>query len=331
MKVLVTGGTGFLGKNLIDRLLEEGYEVTAVGRNEQEGQLLKRKGVRFLKLDLSAPEMTDALKQQEAVFHCGALSSPWGAYRDFHQSNVIGTRNIIEGCFKYGVQKLVHVSTPSIYFDYRDRLLIAEAEPLPKQAVNSYAYTKRLAEQEIDKAFEAGLPVVTIRPRALFGPGDGAIFPRLMRANEQRFVPVFGDGRTLIDVTYIDNVTEALMRCLHADSSTLGQKYNITNGEPVYLFDLLSQLFEQLGTPFRHKRIPYPVAYTLAAVMESMSKLPYVNKEPLLTRYSVGILAYSQTLDISKAERELGYRPVVTIAEGIRRFCQWWKEQEAKS
>ncbi|NIK75183.1 nucleoside-diphosphate-sugar epimerase [Paenibacillus castaneae] len=328
MKALITGATGFLGKNLSGRLLAEGHEVTAVGRNEREGKLLADKGARFLRLDLSSPDLAEAIKDHDFVFHCGALSSPWGAYRDFFESNVVGTRQVIEGCFKYGVKKLIYVSTPSIYFDYRDRLLITEDEQLPKRGVNRYAATKRLAEAEIDRAFEAGLPVVTIRPRALFGPGDTAIFPRLMRANEQRFLPVFGGGRALIDVTYIDNVTEALLCCLRADSSTLGQKYNITNGEPVQLFDLLSRLFERLDTPFHYKSIAYPVGFAAAALMESVAKLPWVKKEPLMTRYTVGILAYSQTLDISRAERELGYRPIVTIDEGIQRFCQWWKEQE---
>lgn len=329
MNILVTGATGFLGENAVNRLLKEGHSVTAAGRNQEAGERLIEAGATFLQLDLAASQMGEAIAGHDAVFHCGALSAPWGKYRDFYASNVIGTRNVIQGCLKHKVQRLVHVSTPSIYFDYRHRFNIAEHEPLPKSAVNHYAATKLLAEQEVDRAYrEQGLRVVTIRPRALFGPGDTAIFPRLLRANDKRFIPMFGSGQPLVDITYVDNVTEALMRCLYADPIVLGQKYNITNGEPVQLWEAMTRLFELLNKPMRTKKIAYPAAYSTASLLELAAKLPGLAQEPLLTRYTVGILAFSQTLNIEKAQRELGYRPLVSVEEGLRRFASWWKEQE---
>ncbi|ANY71083.1 3-beta hydroxysteroid dehydrogenase [Paenibacillus sp. BIHB 4019] len=303
--------------------------MTAAGRNQEAGRRLSEAGAAFLQLDLASRAMSEAIAGHDAVFHCGALSSPWGKYRDFYASNVMGTRHVIQGCLEQGVQRLVHVSTPSIYFDYRHRFNIAEHEPLPKAAVNHYAATKLLAEQEVDRAYrEQGLRVVTIRPRALFGPGDKAIFPRLLRANDKRFIPVFGSGQPLVDITYVDNVTEALMRCLYADPIVLGQKYNITNGEPIQLWEAMARLFDMLNKPIRTKKIAYPAAYSAASLLELAAKLPGLAKEPLLTRYTVGILAFSQTLSIEKAQRELGYRPLVSVEEGLRRFAAWWKEQE---
>ncbi|MFF2155340.1 NAD-dependent epimerase/dehydratase family protein [Paenibacillus chitinolyticus] len=331
MKALVTGATGFLGGNLIRRLLEEGYEVTAVGRNPEAGKRLTQEGAGFVRMDLASDDMPEAVRGHELVFHCGAMSSPWGAYRDFYTSNVVGTRQIIRGCMKHGVRRLVNVSTPSIYFDYRDRLGISEEEPLPGRGVNAYAQTKRQAESELDAAHKAGLPVITIRPRGLFGPGDTAIFPRLLRANEEKFVPIFGGGRAFMDVTYVDNVTEALLCCARADKACDGQKYNITNGEPVYVYELLAELFRLLEVPFRARKVPYPAAYGAAAAMEAFAALPFARKEPMLTRYTVALLAFSQTLDISKAERELGYKPRISVAEGIRRFSLWWREQEGRA
>ncbi|WP_341281852.1 NAD-dependent epimerase/dehydratase family protein [Paenibacillus sp. FSL H8-0537] len=329
MNILVTGATGFLGENAVNRLLKEGHSVTAAGRNQEAGERLIEAGATFLQLDLATSQMREAIAGHDAVFHCGALSAPWGKYRDFYASNVIGTRNVIQGCLEHKVQRLVHVSTPSIYFDYRHRFNIAEHEPLPKSAVNHYAATKLLAEQEVDRAYrEQGLRVVTIRPRALFGPGDTAIFPRLLRANDKRFIPMFGSGQPLVDITYVDNVTEALMRCLYADPIVLGQKYNITNGEPVQLWEAMTRLFELLNKPMRTKKIAYPAAYSTASLLELVAKLPGLAQEPLLTRYTVGILAFSQTLSIEKAQRELGYRPLVSVEEGLRRFAAWWKEQE---
>src|SRR5690606_3825206 len=115
----------------------------------------------------------------------GALSSPGGKYSDFYNSNVIGTRNIVEGSRRHQVGRLIYVSTPSLYFDYTDRWNLSESAPLPRKPVNAYAATKRRAEEEVEPAFAAGLPVITIRPRAIFGPGDQTILPRLLLANQK--------------------------------------------------------------------------------------------------------------------------------------------------
>lgn len=328
MRVLVTGGTGFLGKSLALKLHQLGYEVTITGRNEHIGAELVKEGISFLPARLEDAKRTiQACAGQEMVFHCGAMSSLWGRYRDFYASNVAGTRNVVEGCFTNKVQRLIYVSTPSIYFDYTDRTGIKEAMPLPKETVNPYAATKRLAEQEIDQAFQRGLPVVTVRPRAIFGPGDQAILPRLLQANRQGRLPLINGGQALLDLTYVDNAVDALLKCMSAPSTVLGQKYNITNDEHVRLIDVLQYLFERLGEPMRARKIPYPIAYWIAGLLESMARISRSGQEPLLTRYAVGLLGKSQTLDISAAKKELGYAPAITIKEGIETYAEWCKAQ----
>ncbi|RAL24486.1 NAD-dependent epimerase/dehydratase family protein [Thermoflavimicrobium daqui] len=328
MNVLVTGATGFLGQRLALRLHQLGYNVTATGRSQQKGAYLAEQGISFIPANLEDTVTIQAMcKNQDYVFHSGALSSPWGPYEHFYQSNVIGTKNLIEGCMQYPVRRLIHVSTPSIYFHYTDRLQIKEEEPLPKTKVNAYAETKWLAEQEIDRAFQEGLPVITIRPRALFGPGDQAILPRLLQANERRFIPLINGGKVWIDLTYIDNVVDALLLCMNSSSNTLGKKYNITNDEPVLLKDVLTEVFKLLEQPMRTKSIPFRLAYLFAGCLEWYARILGREKEPELTRYTVGVLGKSQTLDISKAKQELGYQPKVSIEEGIKRFVKWWKKQ----
>lgn len=330
MNVLVTGGTGFLGMRLALRLQELGHKVTATGRNRAKGTELESKGVSFRAADLTdEASMVAACAGQDCVFHAGALSSPWGAYAEFYASNVLGTKNVIAGCFRHKVGRLIHVSTPSLYFDFRDRFDISEQDPLPARPVNHYAATKRLAEDGVDRAHSRGLPVITIRPRALFGPGDQAILPRLIRANQRSWVPMINGGHALIDVTYVDNVVDALLCCMGAPDGLLGRKYNITNGEPMYMKDLLHQLFTRLGVPLLQAPVPWPVAYALAGGMELAARLFGGQKEPLLTRYTVGVLAKSQTLDITAAREELGYRPRVSIADGLETFVRWWREAEA--
>lgn len=328
MKALVTGGTGFLGHALARRLLREGWDVTAAGRNEAVGRTLEAEGARFARLDLADEAgMVAACAGQDVVFHSGALSSPWGPYDAFYKANVTGTRHVIQGCRAHGVGRLVHVSTPSLYFDFRDREGIREDEPLPAKGVNAYAETKRWAEMEVDKAFAAGLPTITIRPRALFGPGDTTILPRLIRANQDGRMPLFDGGRARIDITYVENVVDALMLCQKAPDSALGRKFNITNGEPMAVGDMLTRLFDRLGMPYAPKPMSFEAGMAIATTLEFVANTFQGGKEPVLNRYSVGLLSKSQTLDITQAREVLGYSPRVGIDEGLEHFVSWWKEQ----
>ena len=327
MKALVTGGTGFLGGALARRLHTLSVDVTALGRNPVAGQRLEEEGIPFLRVDLADKRAIEAAcAGQDIVFHCAALSSPWGRYRDFYVANVTGTEHIIHGCQRHRVSRLVHVSTPSLYFAYHSRLNVCENDPLPAKQVNFYTQTKLLAEQAIDRAYYTGLPVITIRPRAIFGPGDTTILPRLITRLQQGRLRLIGDGTNLTDLTYIDNVVDALLLC--ADSTTLGHKYNITNGQPVYLWNMIKRLCTELNLTYPQQKIPFRVAFILAWGMEIVSRTLLSYKEPLLTRYTVSVLAKSATLDIKAARRELGYVPRVSVEEGVQRFVRWWKEQE---
>ena len=172
MKILITGSTGCLGRNLTNKLLlEEKHQIYATGRNQEIGKILENQGVIFQNADLQDREaIINLCKDKEIIFHCGALSSPWGKYKDFYEANVLGTKNIIDGCLRHNVGRLIHVSTPSLYFDFTEKYQIAESSILPKP-VNHYAATKLAAEKLIDQAFiNHQLPAITIRPRAIFGP-----------------------------------------------------------------------------------------------------------------------------------------------------------------
>lgn len=327
-KALVTGATGFLGGHVCLRLRDLGWQVTGIGRNTAEGEKLAAQGIHFIQADLrDEASVMQACAGQDAVFHCGALSSPWGAYGDFYDVNVSGTRHVTAGCLQHGVGRLVHISTPSLYFSLRhDRLNVREDDPLPAKPVNAYAATKLLAEQEVLRAFAAGLDGVILRPRAIFGPRDSALLPRLMRANEAGGIPFFGGGQALLDLTYVDNVVDAMLLAYDAPRETLGQTYNITNGEPSLLRDVFRELFALLDVPLKIRNVSYPVVYGAAAFMEAVYRLLPMLGEPPLTRYSVGVLARSQTLDITKAREKLGYAPRISLPEGLRRFAAWWRE-----
>jgi nucleoside-diphosphate-sugar epimerase len=327
MKALVTGATGFLGGALTRRVKNMNWDVTALGRNASKLDELEAQGVKTEQIDLKDKAgLDEACKDQQIVFHCAAFPSPWGNYEKFYQANVIGTRNVVHACHVNKVKRLVYVSTPSIYFDYNSRLNVKETDPLP-EPVSNYAATKLLAEEEIDKAFASGLATITIRPRALFGPGDTVIFPRLIPRLQSGRLPILGDGENIVDLTYIENVVDALLLCAASGSKTLGKKYNISNGEPVKIWRLVERICDELDLPHPKRKISLPVAAAAAATLEVLYGVLPTQPEPPLTRISVSMLANNTTLDISAAKKELGYTPKVSVDEGFDLFMKWWKEK----
>ncbi|MEF3303230.1 NAD-dependent epimerase/dehydratase family protein [Paenibacillus sp. GYB003] len=324
MKALVTGGTGFLGKRLALALRDKGWDVSALGRQADKGAELQRLGVRFVPADLRDREAVEAAcAGQDAVFHCGALSASWGAYSAFYESNVKGTEHVVAGCRRHGVARLVHVSTPSVYFGSSHRLNVRETDPLPKRQASHYAETKRLAELAVLNGCAQGLSAVIVRPRALFGPEDGSILPRLIEANRTRGIPLIDGGRALVDLTYVDNAVQALLLCQAAPETSSGRAYNISNGEPLPFAEAVGKLFGLLGLRPRYKPLPFAAAYAAAGLMELSARLLPGGREPLLTRAMSGMLGRSQTLDIGAARRDLGYSPGVSVEDGMRAYAEW--------
>jgi nucleoside-diphosphate-sugar epimerase len=333
--VLVTGATGFLGHKTALRFFKEGFSVTGMGRNKKIGEELQSQGVSFVCVDLeNSTDVENALGGFDAVIHCGALSSPWGAYKDFYQANVIGTKNIVEACLKQKVRRLVHVSTPTLYVDTKDRLQVKESDPLPKSGINDYAKTKKMAEALIKEGSIKGLETLIIRPQGIVGPGDTSILPRLIRVAQKGTLPVIGQGENWIDLTYVDNVVQALFLAYQAPKEALGFEYNITNDEPVRLYEMLDVIFEELGFKYRKKKIPLGSALRMASGLEFIYRGLSLKKEPLITKYGVCVLGLSRTLDISLAKEKLNYRPIVSMKQAIKEIIQDYRKtssMEAKA
>ena len=324
MKAFVTGATGCLGRNLVERLVSDGHEVMATGRNQAIGKRLRDVGAEFVRADIAdANTLASAAGGCDTVFHCAALASPWGRYEDFYSANVMGTSAAVHVALRSHA-RLVHVSTPSIYFDFTDRLDIDEADPLPRRMVNHYAATKLEAEEVVDTAVSKhGLSAVTLRPRAIFGPYDTALFPRVLAAANGGRVPLIGRGHAVVDVTCVSNVVDAMLLAAEKAEALSGRKYNITNGSAILVRDLLAMAFGELGMDFVPRTIPYPLAWAAAATMEALASTPFGNGEPRLTRYSAGVMRFNQTLSIARARAELGYEPRKSTEEGVAEYARW--------
>jgi nucleoside-diphosphate-sugar epimerase len=312
--VLVTGATGFLGGRLARNLAAEGCTVRGLGRNPAALEELSRRGIETRQADLRDRDaIAAACAGIDVVVHVGALSAPWGRRSDFFDINVSGTEHVIGGCLRHGVSRLVHVSSPSVIFDGKDVVDGTEDAPFPRRFLSLYSLTKKLAEDAVRGA--ADLETVIIRPKAIFGPGDTALLPRLLAAGRAGRLPQIGDGTNLVDLTYVDNVVHAL-RLAVAQPDAANRTFTITNGQPVVLWDVIRRMLAAAGCSIG-RRIPYRVAYAAAALMEARAR--FTGTEPLLTRYSVAILARTQTYSIDAARRWLRYEPVVTMEDALDR------------
>ena len=322
--VLVTGATGFLGKYVIEELAEHGYQVRAFGRNSKVGRSLENSSVSFFKGDLTkADDVLEACKGMDLVVHAGALSKVWGPWEDFFQANVLGTKYVLEACRQTDIQRLVYVSSPSVYAALKDQLAIKESDAPEENNLNNYIRSK-LASEKLFKDYP-DVPSIILRPRGLFGIGDTSILPRVINLSQKIGIPLIGDGRQLMDMTCVENVALAIRLALEAPEAK-GDIYNITNGEPRAFRDLLEESLTGLGYPIKYRKIPATLLSGIASSLEFLYKTLNLKGEPALTRYTYYLLRYSQTLDISKAEKELGYHPKISISEGIEQYVQDYRK-----
>ena len=316
MGVLVTGATGFLGSHLAMALAADG--VIATGRDRAKLATLAAEGLRTAELDLSEPvpaAMQDRIGPLTALVHCAGLSSPWGRDADFEAANVRGTVNALDLATSLGAKRFVHISTASVYFQWRDQDGLTEDQTAP-HFVNAYARTKHAAEQAV--LARPDLSPIILRPRGIYGAGDTALLPRLLRVARTRPVPRFNPAGAT-DITHVDDVVAACLAALAAGPKAGGQVLNISGGVGVPLPEIISAAASATKTPLRFRTLPF--APTLAAVraLERAAKAWPGQPEPPVTAYALGILRYRQTMSIERAAKVLGWTPQVAFDEGLRR------------
>jgi nucleoside-diphosphate-sugar epimerase len=325
--ILLTGATGFLGFRTLEKLIIDSniVKIIATGRTIKPSHHIINPKVTYELGDLSDTEFVKkVVSGVDVIIHAAALSSPWGSYEMFHSANVKSIQNLIHFAELFGVKRFIYISTPSMYFNGKDRFNIKESNPLPHRFVNEYANTKRMAELELE---QSNLDFISLRPRALTGRGDTVIMPRLVRAFDEGRLRIIGDGKNIVDLTSVENVVDAIHLSMFAPKEALRQHYNITNGEPVVLWDKIRMVLAEMNRQLTDKKIPYTIVKSIAGAMEWKSKLTN-KKEPTLTVYGVGTLAKSFTMDISKARELLGYVPKVSTDEAIIEFVEWYRKNE---
>lgn len=317
-RVLITGATGFLGGYAVREFLAAGHEVVAAGRNRAALDRLRAEGAETVEADLAA--LSAMPVRADVLVHAAALSTPWGRWREFREANVDGTEAMIALAERQGIRRLVFVSSPSIYSARRHQHLVREEDVDEDSRMSLYIRSKIEAERLLQTALAAGRirELVILRPRGLIGPGDPSLLPRFVAASRRRGIPLFDGGRNEVDITCVENAAHALLLAASSGDAA-GGVYNITNGEPAPLGELLRRFFDAMGEEARFITVDLRVLSALAVVLERVYALLPSRFEPPFTRYTVATLAYAQTLDISRARAELGYEPTVPLSEGIRR------------
>jgi nucleoside-diphosphate-sugar epimerase len=329
--VLVTGGTGFLGRHLVERLLAQGRPVTVLGRTPAPG--LEARGVRFVRASLEdADAVRAACAGAGTVFHTAAKVGVWGRYDDFYRTNVLGTRAILAGCRDHGVGRLIYTSTPSVVYHGRDLAGVDESLPLTTACPSPYPLTKALAEREVLAANSPSLRTVALRPHLIWGVGDPHLVPRLLARARAGRLRIVGTGRNRVDLVHVENAVdahlfaEAALTVCHpiddkpsgagAEPAAAGKAYFITNGEPVALWSWINGLLVALGEPPVTKRISLGAAQVMGALCEGLWRALPLAGEPPMTRFVAAELAKDHWFDISAARRDLGYHPRVSMAQG---------------
>jgi len=326
MRILVTGASGFIGQHVARALLDGGHDVTATGRSASALESLGSRGARIVLNDLAVDPLDALTREQEAVVNCAALASPWGRRELFIRNNVMTAERLMTAAHAAGVKRLVHISSPSIYAGRRDQLNVSEAFTPPRHWASPYGETKWLSEQVVlDERFAALEPVV-LRPRAVFGAGDRTILPRILSVARKGNFPLINGGRAMIDVTYVANVVRAVELALITPAQNTRRAYNITNGEPMTVRELLDRLFAILGLRVRLIPMSESVVYGLATLSEALARLSPRGSEPRLTRYGIALLAHSLTLDITAARERLGYSPYISLQEGFEHSAALWRQ-----
>ena len=342
--VFITGASGFIGGQLSERLLAAGRRVRVLAR--QPLPELEKLGAEVVRGDLhDATALRRGCEGAATVFHVAGRVGVWGPAADFYHVNVEGTRNVINACRSAGVPRLVYTSSPSVVYNGGDLRGVDESAPLCTRAPCAYPTSKAAAERLVTEANGPALATVSLRPHLVWGPGDKNVIPRVLALARSGRLRIIGAGTNRVDCTHIANVIDAhllaeqalsaVARLDEPDSSrpgsatpapsAAGRAYVITNGEPVELWSWINQLLRGVGQPEIEKHIPLGAAYLAGGVLETLWRVLPLKGEPPMTRFVAKEMATDHWFDISAAQRDLGYRPRVSMADGTAALIAHYK------
>jgi nucleoside-diphosphate-sugar epimerase len=312
----VTGGSGFIGGRLVERLVSEGRPVRALARSETTAKRVAELGAEPVRGDLDdRASLAAAAAGAEVAFHLAAHLGEWGPWAEFERGNVEGTRNALEACAQAGVRRFVHCGTEAALMGGEPLIHVDETAPLRPDSRAPYPATKARAEQEVRSANRTDFETVVLRPRFVWGKGDTTLLPEMVETVEAGKWAWVGGGRNVTDTTHVDNVVEGLL--LAAERGHPGEAYFVTDGEPVVFREFVTALLQTQGVEPPDRSVPAWTAAPLARVAEAAWKVLPLKGVPPMTTFRSWLLTQECTIEIGKAREELGYAPIVTHEQGL--------------
>ena len=324
MKILVTGGTGFTGKALVKRLLDEGHQVIALDYKEGlKTQELREWGAEVIIGSVVDREIVEkAMEGVDIVHHLAAAFRELNVPNDYYyEVNVNGTKNVLESAFNHKVKKFIYCSTCGVHGNIDDP---PGGEDAPIQPADYYQRTKYEAEPIVNEYYKKGLKTIILRPAAIYGPGDPERFYMIFKRVAKGSFPMFGKGKTYYHPLYIDNLVDAFLLSMEGDKG-LGEAYLIADEKYLEIEDIVKRVGKALNVNVNIKHYPILPVIVTGHIVEKICK-PFKIAPPIFPR-RVDWYRQNRAFKIDKAKRDLGYKPRIDIDEGLKRTAEWYKKE----
>ena len=325
MKVLVTGTGSLLLGGIASELLRRGDEVVCLQR--RPAAFIGHQNAREVLADVCDEEAVAlAAEGCDAIIHGAARVGVVGSQKEFFDTNVRGTENIIHAAAQHNISRLVFVSTPSVAHTGSSLIGASAGDAEIGRSRSYYAESKAIAERTVLNARNEQLAVVAIRPHLVWGPGDTQLVGRIVERAASGRLAVIGTGNALVDSTYIDNAISAhiaALDALHVGSACDGNAYVVSNGEPRTVNELMRSMCESAGVLFEPRHLSLALGIRLGSVIERFWPLMR-SSEPPITRFVAEQLGTAHWFDQRSVQQDLQWAPTVTIDEGFERLTQWF-------
>lgn len=327
MEILVTGGNGFLGHNLISALQERGDHVRVLALPSEDTTRLEERGVAIFRGDIRSPEdLIAPMRGVEGVFHLAAMIGVWRAMEDYYAVNVTGTENVCRAAMSAGVHRIVYISSAMVYDMAAGRAATEDdfLEPLDEP----YSWTKAQGDMLVQRLIrEEHLPATIVRAGTLIGPGDRLNFGRMTDRIRAGKGIIIGSGKNIIPLVYITDLVQGLILALDSKQAE-GKIYNLSNDQAITQKVFYSTIAREIGVAAPRIYVPYFPLYFAAHLAERLAVFSNNRILPFLTRHGVKLYGADNRLSIEKARRELGYAPKVSLLQAIHITCDWYLHQD---
>jgi len=317
MKIFITGGTGFLGQEVIKRLSIENFEIKGIARSEKSITKLKKMGVSPVVGNLeNIAEWGNELKGQDVVIHCAAPVEFWGKWDKYQKGIVDATKSLFNASEKNGVKQFIFISSESVLQNKKDLVNINEIEPYPKEPNSFYGKSKMLAEKYILNS-KTEMNSIIIRPAFIWGKGVKALETIVDKIKSNDFLWI-NNGRAMFEMVHVKNVAEATFLSVVNGENKKKAIYFVTDDNPQPVKSFLTKLIKTQGIDPPDKNIPKWVALALANLIEWIWKLFKIKSTPMITRFDVAFVAMPRKYTISKIKNDLKYSPIISEKNGLK-------------